>query len=92
MLIKFIRAIKRQKQRKSMICGENVFIDPTVDIYSPSNMTIGNNVHIQFGCKFFADAAGVTIGEGVVVAACSVVMKDISDYAVVGGNPADNKV
>lgn len=57
-MIKFIRAIKRHKYRKSMICGENVFINPMVDIYSPSNMTIGNNVHIQFGCKFFADAAG----------------------------------
>lgn len=58
MLINFIRTQKRQKQRKSMLCGKNVFIDPTVDIYSPSNMNIGNNVHIQFGCKFFADAVG----------------------------------
>ena len=58
MLINYIRTKKRQKQRKSMFCGKNVFIDPTVEIYSPSNMTIGNNVHIQFGCKFFADAAG----------------------------------
>lgn len=31
---------------------------------------------------------GVTIGKGVVVAACSVVTKDVPDYAVVGGNPA----
>jgi acetyltransferase-like isoleucine patch superfamily enzyme len=31
---------------------------------------------------------GVTIGEGAVVAAGSVVTKDVPDYAVVGGNPA----
>ena len=32
---------------------------------------------------------GVTIGEGAVVAAGSVVTKDVPDYAVVGGNPAE---
>ena len=31
---------------------------------------------------------GITIGEGAVVAAGSVVVKDVSDYMVVGGNPA----
>ena len=146
MFLNYLRAKKKEKQRKLMIYGENVFIDPTVDIYSPYNMRIGNNVHIQFGCKFFADAAGgitigdgcifahdvqiltrnhnydsddlefipydqryiekpvvigeycwigarttilpgVKIGKGAVVAACSVVTKDVPDYAVIGGNP-----
>jgi galactoside O-acetyltransferase len=31
---------------------------------------------------------GVTIGEGAIVGAGSVVVKDVPDYAVVGGNPA----
>ena len=31
---------------------------------------------------------GVTIGEGAIVAAGSVVVKDVPDYAIVGGNPA----
>ncbi len=31
---------------------------------------------------------GVTIGRGAVVAACGVVIKDVEDWAMVGGNPA----
>ena len=31
---------------------------------------------------------GVTIGDGAVIAAGSVVTKDVSPYAIVGGNPA----
>ena len=31
---------------------------------------------------------GVTIGEGAVVAACSVVTKDVPPFTVVAGNPA----
>ena len=147
MVLNYIRKRKRKKQWRLMTCGNNVFIDSTVDIYSSCNMKIGNNVHIQFGCKFFADARGgitigdgcifahdvqiltrnhnydsddlefipydqqyiekpvvigeycwigaratilpgVKIGKGVVIATCTVVTKDIPDYAVVGGNPA----
>ncbi|WP_275451225.1 hypothetical protein [Mesorhizobium loti] len=32
--------------------------------------------------------SGVTIGDGAVVAACSVVTKDVEPYAIVAGNPA----
>lgn len=39
----------------------------------------GNNVTI---------IPGVTIGEGVIIAAGSVVVKDLPDYAIAGGNPA----
>jgi maltose O-acetyltransferase len=41
---------------------------------------IGARVTVLPGCK--------KIGTGVVIGACSVVTKDIPDYAVVGGNPA----
>lgn len=61
--------IKRKKLLKKMKCGVNVYIDPSVEIYSPENMKIGNDVHIQFGCKFFADAGGgITIGDGCIFA------------------------
>lgn len=46
---------------------------------------IGNDVWIGHGAMI---KAGVTIGDGAVVAAHSVVTKDVPPYAVVAGNPA----
>ena len=45
-----------------------------------NDVWIGARVSILPGCK--------KIGNGVIVGACSVVTKDIPDYAIVGGNPA----
>ena len=50
--------------------------------------TIGNDVWIGHGAYI---AAGVKIGDGAVVAAHSVVTKDVPPYAVVAGNPAGIK-
>ncbi len=50
--------------------------------------TIGNDVWIGHGAYI---AAGVTIGDGAIVAAHSVVTKDVSPFAVVAGNPATIK-
>lgn len=47
--------------------------------------TIGNDVWIGHGAYV---AAGVTIGDGAIVAAHAVVTKDVPAYAVVAGNPA----
>lgn len=47
--------------------------------------TIGNDVWIGHGAYV---AAGVTIGDGAIVAAHAVVTKDVPPYAVVAGNPA----
>ena len=68
---------------------ERFYSDKTLDIgddhtlQSPTrvgnDVWIGNNVQIM---------AGVTIGDGAVIAAGSVVTKDVSPYAIVGGNPA----
>lgn len=46
---------------------------------------IGNDVWIGAQCTVLA---GVTIGDGAVIAANSVVSKDIEPYAIVGGSPA----
>jgi acetyltransferase-like isoleucine patch superfamily enzyme len=49
------------------------------DIHIEHDVWIGTGVTIM---------DGVRIGTGAVVAACSVVTKDVPPYAVVGGNPA----
>lgn len=46
---------------------------------------VGDNCYFGLGCKIFG---GVRIGNNVTVGANSVVTKDISDNAVVGGVPA----
>ena len=52
-----------------------------------SNFTsIGSDVWIGYGAIIMG---GVRLGEGCVVAAGAVVTKDVSPYAIVGGNPAE---
>ncbi len=49
------------------------------------NIEIGNDVWIARGAVILS---GVRIGNGAVIAAASVVAKDVEDYEIVGGNPA----
>lgn len=49
------------------------------------DIVVKNDVWLGFGATIMG---GVTIGNGAVVAACSMVHKDVPDYAIVGGNPA----
>lgn len=49
-------------------------------------VTIGNDVWIAAGVVI---KPGVTIGDGAVVAAKSVVTRDVPPYSIVGGNPAE---
>lgn len=53
-------------------------------------MIIGNDVWVGRGCclKSTKPDKPLTIGDGAIVAADSVVVKDVPPYAIVGGNPA----
>ncbi len=55
------------------------------DVVSKGPVKIGNNVWIGEKATILP---GVTIGDGVVVAANAVVTKDVPSYCVVAGNPA----
>ncbi|QJW90663.1 sugar O-acetyltransferase [Spirosoma taeanense] len=80
--------------------GDNCLIAPNVGIYTaghninPINrhktgfakpITIGNNVWIGGHCAIIG---GVTIGDNSIIAAGSLVTKDVPANTIVGGNPA----
>ncbi|MGO4911497.1 acyltransferase [Leeuwenhoekiella sp. W20_SRS_FM14] len=50
------------------------------DVEIGDNVWLGNNVIILAGCR---------LGEGVIVQAGSVVVKNIPDYCIAGGHPAE---
>ena len=63
--------------------GEAIPYDETViskDVIIEDNVWLGNRVIIL---------PGVTIGEGAIIQAGSVVVKDIPKYAIAGGHPAE---
>jgi len=64
---------------------DNLYQNKNWDTVSSAPVKICDKVWIGFNCIILK---GVTIGEGAVVGAGSVVTKDIEPYAVVGGNPA----
>jgi acetyltransferase-like isoleucine patch superfamily enzyme len=55
------------------------------DSYSKGDTIIGNDVWIGNGSMILS---GVTIGDGCVIGARSLVTKNIPPYSIVGGNPA----
>ncbi|MDX5428755.1 MAG: acetyltransferase [Bacteroidota bacterium] len=73
--------------------GNFVFIYPYVvltnDPHPPSNICIGPNIgdYSQIAVSSVI-LPGIHIGQHVLVAAHSVVSRDVEDYALVGGNPA----
>lgn len=49
------------------------------------NINVGNDVWIGYNATIMA---GVTIGDGAIIATNSTVVKDVEPYSIVGGNPA----
>ena len=84
--------------RRGIYIGNNVGIAHNTRIYTlghdiddPYFRTKGAPVYIRDNVFIFSNSLimpGVTIGEGAVVLAGSVVTKDVDSYTVVGGNPA----
>jgi acetyltransferase-like isoleucine patch superfamily enzyme len=83
--------------------GDNVMISPRVSIYSENHNfsdidrpmieqgVTRSFVKIENDCWIAANSiilAGVTIGQGSIVAAGSVVTRDVEPFSVVAGNPA----
>lgn len=66
--------------------GKNVWIEPDFRCEFGKNITIGDNVYINFGC-IILDCSEVTIGNNVVIGGGSVVVKDIPSDSVAVGNP-----
>ena len=56
------------------------------DTFSKGEINIGNDVWIGTGAVVLS---GIKIGNGAVIGANSVLTKDVPDYAIVAGNPAD---
>ncbi len=65
--------VKKQKYVETVYSHNNYFV------------SVGNDVWIGYGSTILS---GVTIGDGAIVAAGSVVVNDVPSYAVVGGVPA----
>lgn len=83
--------------------GDNVMMSPRVSIYSENHNfseteipmieqgVTRSFVKIEDDCWLAANSvilAGVTVGKGSVVAAGSIVTKDVPPYSIVAGNPA----
>jgi acetyltransferase-like isoleucine patch superfamily enzyme len=71
-----LRSADVERWRRGSKSWEHVAVMP---------VNIADKAWIGFGASILK---GVTIGEGAVVGACSVVTRDVPAYAVVGGNPA----
>lgn len=71
-------------------CGKNVNVEKNASF--DSSVRIGNNSGLGINCRIGPQVTigdNVIIGNGVILGAGSVVRRDVPDYAVVIGNPAE---
>lgn len=89
--------------QSNVTIGDHVIMGPDIKIYSRNHKSDRVDIPIQHQGKEFLRTkvgndvwiganviivAGVTIGNHCIIAAGSVVTKDVEDYSVVGGCPA----
>lgn len=84
--------------RRGIFIGNNVGIAHNCKIYTlghdindPHFKTKGSPVHINDNVFVFSNSLimpGVTVKEGAIILAGSVVIKDVEPFTIVGGNPA----
>jgi acetyltransferase-like isoleucine patch superfamily enzyme len=72
-------------QLADLRAGRNLIDSKKWDVVDSKPIRICNNAWIGMNCIILK---GVTIGEGAIVAAGSVVTKDVLPWCMVGGNPA----
>ncbi|MBD2328712.1 CatB-related O-acetyltransferase [Alkalinema sp. FACHB-956] len=65
--------------------GWELYLDQMLNLPSRGDTVIGNDVWIGYESVIMP---GVQIGDGAVIAAKSVVVKEVPPYTIVGGNPA----
>lgn len=81
----FERSNDTEQEYKDITNGLYPIANKNWNVVKTAPIKICDKVWIGFGCKILK---GVTIGEGAIVAAGSVVTKDVQPWTVVGGNPA----
>lgn len=74
-----------EQEYLDLMCGFNSIKNKNWDVVKHAPIRICSKAWIGTGCKILK---GVTIGEGAIVAAGSVVTKDVEPWTIVGGNPA----
>lgn len=75
----------KDRQKDVVVCRDKS-LKKDWEVVKSSPIRIKNKAWIGFNVIVLK---GVTIGEGAIVAAGSVVTKDVDDYTIVGGNPAN---
>jgi putative colanic acid biosynthesis acetyltransferase WcaF len=71
-------------QRAHLCAGTHNYRDPAMPLLKPP-ITVRDQVWV---CADAFVGPDVTVGEGAIVAARAVVVRDVADWTIVGGNPA----
>ena len=71
-------------QEAYLCAGTHDHTDPALPLLTPA-VRVGAEAWI---CARAFIGPGVTVGEGAIVAACGVAVKDVAAWTIVGGNPA----